>query len=187
MYYAGVGSRETPEEIGVIMTKLARELEASGYVLRSGGATGADTFFENGVKWPCHRRIYLHKDYVRGRRSDPEYHVHNAARFRDWDRAMQIASEIHPAWHRCGDDARGLHARNVYQVLGYDFEGEHPWYSSFLVCWAIPDIHGVPEGGTRTAWKVAEMYNIPRYNLAVRADRDRIETWLNSQVALHGR
>lgn len=48
-YYAGIGSRRTPENICQIMTKIARYLYTKDYVLRSGDADGADTTFKNGV------------------------------------------------------------------------------------------------------------------------------------------
>jgi predicted Rossmann fold nucleotide-binding protein DprA/Smf involved in DNA uptake len=41
-YYAGIGSRETPKDICDIMTQLAIKLANNGWVLRSGGAKGAD-------------------------------------------------------------------------------------------------------------------------------------------------
>lgn len=178
MYYAGIGSRETPAEIGLVMTRLGIEMQQIGWTLRSGGARGADTFFEGGVDYR-NREIFIHKDYVNGHRHNPSRNVFNAARFDKWEEAMRIASEIHPRWHKCNDDARGLHARNIFQILG---EAMDPaTFSRLVVCWAIPDIHGVPEGGTRTAWKVAEIHNIPRYNLAIKDDRDRIKEWLESR------
>lgn len=45
-YYTGVGSRETPEEILKVMEDLAFNLRETGWILRSGGAEGADTAFE---------------------------------------------------------------------------------------------------------------------------------------------
>lgn len=48
MYYAGVGSRETPQDILNTMYKIGKYLASKGYTLRSGGAIGADTAFENG-------------------------------------------------------------------------------------------------------------------------------------------
>lgn len=176
MHYAGIGSRDTPEHIGVIMTQLAVELEKLGWCLRSGGATGADTFFENGITDPTNKEIFLHKEVTKTHRHDPARGIYNAKRCKDWGWAMQLASEIHPAWHMCGEDAKGLHTRNIYQVLGTGWPKLAQ--SRMVICWAIPDIHGVPEGGTRTAWKVAERYNIERFNLAVRDDRDRITKWL---------
>jgi len=39
-YYAGIGSRETPEDVLKYMTRVARGLDRKGYRLRSGGAKG---------------------------------------------------------------------------------------------------------------------------------------------------
>ena len=61
-FYAGIGSTKTPKHIQEIMTEIARLLEIQRYTLRSGGATGADTAFENGVN---HRKeIFYQHDYV---------------------------------------------------------------------------------------------------------------------------
>ena len=48
MYYAGVGSRETPQDVLKIMWKIGKHLADKGYTLRSGGARGADAACENG-------------------------------------------------------------------------------------------------------------------------------------------
>jgi predicted Rossmann fold nucleotide-binding protein DprA/Smf involved in DNA uptake len=48
--YAGIGSRKTPQDILENMTKIATWLESLGYTLNSGGAKGADEYFEKGVK-----------------------------------------------------------------------------------------------------------------------------------------
>ena len=45
--YAGVGSRETPIDMQVVMYKIARNIPA---ILHSGAAPGADTAFELGSK-----------------------------------------------------------------------------------------------------------------------------------------
>lgn len=180
MYYAGIGSRDTPEDIGLIMTELARELEKAGYILRSGAARGADTFFERGVEDAGNKEIFIHRERLRdGRCHDIRKSYFNAQRYDDYAQAVQIASEVHPMWRLCDKTAQEMHARNVYQVLGPGMNT----HSNFLVCWAIPDIHGVPEGGTRTAWKIAEQHGIPRFNLARQDDRKRILDWLESRRA----
>lgn len=56
MIYTGIGSRETPPEIQEIMTNYARKLDKLGFILRSGGAMGADTAFEKGS---TNKEIYL--------------------------------------------------------------------------------------------------------------------------------
>ena len=47
-YYAGIGSRKTPHDTCDLMTKIAIALDNRGYILRSGGAKGADKAFEAG-------------------------------------------------------------------------------------------------------------------------------------------
>ena len=46
MKYAGIGSRRTPPELLDEMEVLGRQLAIADYVLRSGGAKGADSAFE---------------------------------------------------------------------------------------------------------------------------------------------
>jgi len=48
-YYTGVGSREIPNEIIALMKRVSSKLSKSGWVLRSGGAVGADSAFESGA------------------------------------------------------------------------------------------------------------------------------------------
>lgn len=187
MYYAGIGSRDTPASVAPLMTQLAAEMERIGWTLRSGAARGADTFFEDGVIDPYNKEIFIHRERTKPARNmpmrehNPFQGVFNAQRYVNYGKAVQIASEVHGAWHKCDQVAREMHARNVYQVLGPEMLEDS--FSKLLVCWAIPDIHGVPEGGTRTAWLIAERYGIPRYNLALPEDRDRVVDWLASRAA----
>ena len=60
IFYTGVGNRDTPHEYLEKMTVLASLLEKEGCILRSGGAEGADTAFENGV-----RSLYNKENYDR--------------------------------------------------------------------------------------------------------------------------
>ena len=48
-YYAGIGSRDTPEHILNIMHHIGAYLATQGWVLRSGAAKRADTSFEEGA------------------------------------------------------------------------------------------------------------------------------------------
>ena len=47
-YYTGVGNRNTPADILEDMEQIARVFARLGWVLRSGGANGADSAFELG-------------------------------------------------------------------------------------------------------------------------------------------
>ena len=72
----------------------------------------------------------------------------------------RIASEVHPAWDRCNEWARGMHSRNCHQILGYDLQSP----VDAVICWT-PD--GAVVGGTATALKLSMKAGIPIFNLGV--------------------
>ena len=78
----------------------------------------------------------------------------------------RIASEVHPAWDKCNEWARGMHSRNCHQILGYDLQSP----VDTVICWT-PD--GAVVGGTATAIRIALKYNIPVFNLGVK-DKDNV-------------
>ena len=71
-----------------------------------------------------------------------------------------IASEVHPAWDKCNEWARGMHSRNCHQILGYDLQSP----VDAVICWT-PD--GNIVGGTATALKLSMKAGIPIFNLDV--------------------
>ena len=73
----------------------------------------------------------------------------------------RIASEVHPAWDRCNEWARGMHSRNCHQILGYDLQSP----VEAVICWT-PD--GKIQGGTATAIRIAMKYDIPVFNLGTK-------------------
>lgn len=136
MFYAGIGSRTTPDDIIQIMTKVAKRLATMNYTLRSGGAAGADTAFENGAG-----RL---KQIFRPRDATAE--------------AIRLASEFHPAWHNCNEYVRKLHGRNAQIILGRELDEP----VEFVLCWT-PGGQGV--GGTGMGISIAESRNVPVKNL----------------------
>ena len=78
----------------------------------------------------------------------------------------RIASEVHPAWDKCNEWARGMHSRNCHQILGYDLQSP----VDAVICWT-PD--GAVVGGSRTAILLAQGANIPIFNLG-RPDQDKV-------------
>ena len=48
MIYAGIGSRAINDQQSKKIEEIAEKLALAGYTLRSGGAGGADSAFENG-------------------------------------------------------------------------------------------------------------------------------------------
>jgi len=163
-YYTGVGSRSTPPDILELMSKIAKDMQMLGYVLRSGGAGGADEAFEKGAD-EMHREIYLPWQGFNGNGSKLAG-VCNGA--------IQRASEIHPAWARCSVGVKKLHARNVYQVLGKDLKTP----SEILICWTR---NAEVKGGTATAIRLAKEVGAKVYNLCDENRKNDLLKWIKEE------
>lgn len=159
--YAGIGSRTTPPEIIDLMRRAAGRLSTRGYVLRSGGAGGADMAFESGAS---QAEIFL---------PWPGFNSHPPASgtidtFSDVsDAAIAVAAAVHPAFSKLTDPVRKLMGRNSCQVLGQDLRSP----VDFVVCWAPDGAESERErsqatGGTGQAIALASRWNIPVFNLA---------------------
>jgi hypothetical protein len=166
-YYAGIGSRETPTNILQAMTYIATVLSSVGYILRSGGASGADSAFEAGAGNA--KEIYLPWKGFNGNNSV----LHNVSK-----EALQLASTLHPAWNRCSQGAQKLHGRNCYQVLGEQLVSP----VEFVVCWTP---NGTRSGGTGQALRLAERENIKIYDLALMSNRASLEKYLRQLQEIH--
>lgn len=142
--YAGIGSRKTTIDILSKMRDIAIELAKKDYVLRSGGARGADMIFEEGC------------DAIGGKKE-----IFKAADATE--EAMTHASHFHPAWIKCNDYARLLHGRNSMIVLGENLDAP----VAFIVCWTS---EGELIGGTAQALRIAVNQDIKIYNLFKEVD-----------------
>jgi hypothetical protein len=135
-YYAGIGSRETPFEILDLMADIAEMLNTKGYILRSGGAVGADAAFAEGALWDS--EIFKSED------ATPS--------------AIALASKYHPNWGACQDYAKKLHGRNTMILFGEKLDTN----VECVICWTPG---GKVIGGTGMGIRVAMDHNIPVYNL----------------------
>lgn len=160
--YAGIGSRRTPADVLARMRALAGDLERLGYVLRSGGAEGADTHFEIGVRDRANTEIHLPWKGFRG---------HGSPHYGACPDALALAARHHPNWKACGPRARLLYARNGYQVLGRGLDSP----AAFVVCWTP---RGEVAGGTGQALRIAKVYGVEVFNLADAST----EEWLREAV-----
>jgi hypothetical protein len=166
--YAGIGSRETPQEILVLMSEAAKALCIQGYTLRSGGAPGADAAFESGVYDHKKKEIYL---------PWRSFNCNTSTRHRVTDEALLLAGKYHPAWDKLPHGARKLMGRNCYQVLGDDLNSP----SDFVLCWTK---NGKDVGGTAQAIRIAKDKGIPVFNLFFPEIQDKIKSWISSGVSL---
>ena len=136
--YCGIGARDTPQDILELMTRVSKGLDRKRYVLRSGGAQGADKAFEAGVV-STRKEIYL---------ATNDLHI--------W---TDVFTDLfHPNPKALSAYARKLMNRNALQVLGRS--GSEP--VDFVVCWTKD---GKESGGTGHALRIANYYNIPVFNL----------------------
>jgi len=120
------------------------------WILRSGGADGADSAFESCAGMA---NIFLPWSGFNGHKTG---FVVGAS-----TRLATIAADYHPAWSKLSEGAKRLHTRNVAQVLGANPPDSAE--SSFVLCWT-PGAKG--GGGTGQAIRIAKAYSIPVYDLA---------------------
>lgn len=106
LYYAGIGSRNTPQDILELMSKAAVALHKRGYILVSGGAKGADSAFASPLP-PEGVIIYRAQDAT--------------------EKAIIEASYYHPAWDKCTPYTKQLHGRNVMIITNHPIK--------FVLCW----------------------------------------------------
>ena len=167
----GIGSREIDADGIARVIEIAKMMDEKGFVLRSGGAPGTDSIFEASMK---EKEIYL-----------PWYKFNNnkSVLCQLKPGCFAIAETVHPAWDYLSPGAQKLHARNVYQVLGYDLNT----LSSVCVCWTSDGVKTEKEssketGGSRTAIVLADRYHIPVFNLKLDADYEELKKILSSDV-----
>lgn len=168
-FYAGIGSRETPEEICSLMSLIAAKLEKKNYCLRSGGADGADLAFEKGVK--KYKEIFI--PWKNFNNSDSNLIFDSKDKINEI--AFQIASENHPGWNYLKEPVRKLMGRNVNQILGKQLD--EPVH--FVICWTSDGCESHTTrtnktGGTGLAISVASKLGIPIFNLKNESSLNRV-------------
>lgn len=170
--YAGIGSRATPPAVQARMTKIADRLQLRGWILRSGGADGADLAFERGTTAPAAREIYLPWAGFNGNTSA----LHPPSQ-----EAYDIAARHHPAWSSLPRPVRALMARNAHQILGRGLDAP----VRMVICWTADGCEHASTrtratGGTGLAIALASSLDIPIINLAHADALERIGSIVRS-------
>jgi hypothetical protein len=160
--YAGIGARDTPEHVMISMRNAASAMAGIGVTLRSGGAEGADTAFEEGCQSGPKEIFLPWPSFNKSKRSD------TGVKGKYPGRALEIAEQFHPAWDRLSEPVRIIMARNCYQLLGGDLQSP----SLFVLCWTPG---GKFTGGTGQALRIASAFSIPVFNLG-NQDIESIDT-----------
>ena len=159
--YAGIGSRETPQDVFNWMKSFGEWAAQNNLMLRSGGAKGADTAFEIG----CNNSMGKKRIF----------RAENALKKKDW---FELAAEFHPNWEACSDYAKRLHARNGAILLGEDLKQP----VDFVVCWTKD---GKASGGTGQALRIAASKGIPIFNVFNPGDFAALQVHLRMRGISH--
>lgn len=158
--YAGIGSRETPSKVLDLMRDLGREFAKNDWILRSGGAQGADSAFEEGADdAQGMKEIFIPWPGFQGRKD--AFVVEQLPRFKE---IMELAARHHPRWDQLRLPVKLLMARNGCQALGRNLN----YPSELVVCWTPK---GEMVGGTSQALRIAQEHGIRILNLAIPEQR----------------
>jgi hypothetical protein len=150
-FYAGIGSRDTPGPVILTMMHIAAGMAERGFILRSGGAQGADRAFAEAVEDNPTTEIYLPWNGFNG--------CYGGIVMPSTEWSRQLVGAFHPNPAALSQGAFKLMERNAYQVLGPTPDAVR---SEFIVCWTKD---GGPSGGTGQALRIARYYDIPVFNL----------------------
>lgn len=167
MRYAGIGSCETPRSIGQTCADIAYYLATHAkMILVSGGARGADSFFEEGCDVAMGKKeIWMPHEGFNKR----------ASKLYPSKEAFVAAERFVPHWKSCGEFARSAHARNCHQVLGADLRTP----VCFIACWTPGGEH---VGGTATALNIAQEFAVPVLNLGLPHSFETISEFLDKNM-----
>lgn len=158
-FYAGIGSRNTPLGIQSLMMQIAEKLSEQGYVLRSGGADGADRAFESKagdkeIFYPNDAKPWAIKEVQK-------YLPTDRSNFNKWKPYVQNTV-----------------ARNMMQILGEDRNAP----VGFVVFWAPSEQYqDSSAGGTGYGVRCAIDYQIPIYNLYNKNTLEEFLDLINSE------
>lgn len=167
--YAGIGSRETPEQILQLFEELAFKLGKDDWVLGTGAATGADQAFMRGaaqsdswmllyLPWPGYEKEVIKK-----------YNQHSVTiKNAGEDPFGKEMLRFHPRGSSLPNAVKKLHARNGAIIRD----------SRFVVCWT-PD--GKISGGTGQGIRIAEYLGIEVINAGDEEGYRRITKFVNEQ------
>lgn len=152
MIIAGIGSRETPQNILTEMTKIGEWIKENRFTCRSGHASGADWAFEQGAQERC--ICYLPSQNFNNSFTSKSYKIVPKTD----ERFDEITNRFHPNPFAIRGYVRQLMNRNICQVLGLNLDK----HTDFIVCWTRD---GKDTGGTGQAIRIAIHYKIPILNM----------------------
>ena len=167
--YAGTGNPDAPQEVLDQMTRLAKELEVHGFIVRTGGLKGPEEVFEKAVS---QNNLELHLPW-RGFDNKNSKFTFTAKPIHE------IAKMFHPTYDQLKPVIHAFLAKNVRIVLGKDAKSP----AMFVLCWSSDGAETSVEKTARTgnvghAISVAASLRIPVFNLQKPDAESRLKKYL---------
>lgn len=166
---AGIGSRKLqyyPVDQARVF-QVAQLLAKRGWLLRSGGAEGADSVFESAFhSLGAPMEIFLPWNGFNGLFRDQRHIIPDFT-----EESENLMKHYHPKPDSLSGAAQKLMMRNGNQILGKDLDDP----SDIVVCWTVS---GKAEGGTAQAIRIAESLGVPVFNLRNRKDLNELLDFL---------
>ena len=167
-YYAGIGARKTPKYVIKLMEKIGKKLAEDGWVLRSGGAEGADAAFERGVlssSNPNNKEIYLpsHNFNCRVHKPKEGYYNYQLLPSMVVEGCNMFTSKYHPYSENLKPFPTHLMNRNFLQIFGKGLGIDSKSISKMVICWTEdgcedPNKTSSKTGGTGQAIRLCKPY-----------------------------
>lgn len=162
LFYAGIGSKSTPQDIQDEMKKFATIAFENKWILRSGCTDGADSAFESGVPFAESSAVELFvpwKGY-----SERENVI--IEQLKPLDDARLIASQYSLGWEKLSPPVKLTLTCNVRQILGDTLDKP----VSFVLCWTSDGCESRAtrtdeSGSTGLAIALADAAGIPIINM----------------------
>jgi hypothetical protein len=166
--YAGIGPRSCPIETCEGIVDVARQLHEQGWIVRSGHAQGADQAWACGHS-PATREIYLPWRGFNLEGDMPEGFSISPVT----PQLEAVARVAHPAWDRLRPGSQRLMMRNISIILGPNLDDP----VEFVAYWS--PTRSV-QGGTGNAVRLATLYGIPDFNIALEEDQQDMSRFVDS-------
>lgn len=151
MIFAGIGNRDLPERAHRALYALAQVYAGEGYILRSGGADGADRAFQDGYENFMGSVTEVYRPLP----------VNEPVPVWQWE----LVERFHPKPKALKPHPYRLMARNCQIILGP--EGQTP--VDFVACWARSE----NSGGSAFGIRLARWAGIPVINLCPTPEPDK--------------
>jgi len=185
-----VGSRDTPVNVLLVITRLAKVLCDDRWLIQSGEADGADNAAHIGARQSDRYREvgfagFLPFDRMRTNRgvifaSDTDG-IYDASKFDTWEQAQAIAMVARGSFHGLGRGGIALHTRNAFQILSPSLSNP----VARCICWAVPVGDGKKvRGGTNTAVQISQTNAIPVVNLYYDEVLQRVLSFVQAREAM---